>query len=247
MPGDPRKAIKAWYPWAPADYLRDTLHLSELEDLAYRRLLDSYWINQGPLKDDDDRLRRTIRYTPEQWAEVREAMLEYFPIAADGLRHNVRADKEIVEAMARYMRRAKAGSAGGRPRSDDSNAKAMLKPGLDPDKAMETSNDDDDDDPNPLDSFNGKNGSVVVGNGGGYEVVFALAKQVRNAIPEKRRGRRLSEIEGYVAKWIGEGYLTGYILDATKLAVRQATKDGDVITSPKYIEAFFSVLKSREV
>ena len=34
------------------DYVRDTAHLSMLEDAAYRRLLDAYYIREAPLPTD---------------------------------------------------------------------------------------------------------------------------------------------------------------------------------------------------
>jgi len=43
------------------DYLRDTAHLSMLEDGAYRRLIDAYYIRERPLPGE---LREVYRLRP---------------------------------------------------------------------------------------------------------------------------------------------------------------------------------------
>ena len=40
------------------DYARDTAHLTEMEDLAYRRMLDLYYRAEGPLPSSIDEIAR---------------------------------------------------------------------------------------------------------------------------------------------------------------------------------------------
>lgn len=49
-----------YMPWYPAEYLADTAHLTEDEDLAYRRMLDYAWLNNG-LPPDVEEIRLRIR------------------------------------------------------------------------------------------------------------------------------------------------------------------------------------------
>ena len=38
-----------WYKFHLGDYITHTLHLSDAEDLAYRRLLDLYYMSEAPI------------------------------------------------------------------------------------------------------------------------------------------------------------------------------------------------------
>lgn len=90
------RCITNYVPWFPGDYLRDTLHLTWLEDLAYRRLLDIYYSTEKPLPGDEQKLFRMVRanVTEEQTA-VRSVLDAFFSRSQGGLWHNTRADTEI--------------------------------------------------------------------------------------------------------------------------------------------------------
>ncbi len=77
------------------DYLRDTAHLSMLEDAAYRRLLDSYYIRERPLPLDHRECCKLARAVskPERDA-VAYVLREFFWKTDDGY-HQKRADVEI--------------------------------------------------------------------------------------------------------------------------------------------------------
>ena len=83
------------------DYGRKTAHLSLLEHGAYAVLLDHYYGTRKPLPDDMPALYRICRAVDKQeQAAVQRVVTEFFPLGADGLRHNPRADQEIAEAAA---------------------------------------------------------------------------------------------------------------------------------------------------
>lgn len=97
--------------WFEGDYLRDTAHLSNDEDLAYRRLLGAYYSKNSPLPASIERLQNIARVPIEA---VRSVAEEFLPIGPDGLRHNKKADKEIARRnawLADQGRKAKLGSA----------------------------------------------------------------------------------------------------------------------------------------
>lgn len=73
-----------------ADYIADTAHLSAAESGAYLHLLMHYWA-KGGLPDDDRLLSRIARMTPEQWAEAKPLIQDFF---YDGWRHK-RVDDEL--------------------------------------------------------------------------------------------------------------------------------------------------------
>lgn len=77
------------------DYMRDTAHLSLLEDGAYRRLLDAYYVREKPLPLD---LRECCKLARASSKAERDAVAyvlrEFFTLGDDGYRQG-RADKEI--------------------------------------------------------------------------------------------------------------------------------------------------------
>lgn len=68
-----------WYKFYVADWVRDTAHLPDAEDLAYRRLMDLYFLTERPLPLDVAELARRIRL---DWDCV-EPVLEEFFVATD--------------------------------------------------------------------------------------------------------------------------------------------------------------------
>ena len=77
------------------DYMRDTAHLSMLEDGAYRRLLDCYYSRESPLPADLKQVYRLVRAhgKPDQQA-VASVLEEFFTLTEEGWRHR-RCDAEI--------------------------------------------------------------------------------------------------------------------------------------------------------
>jgi uncharacterized protein YdaU (DUF1376 family) len=49
-----------WYKFHVGDYITSTLHLSDAEDLAYRRLLDVYYLSEKPLPLEIEAVARHI-------------------------------------------------------------------------------------------------------------------------------------------------------------------------------------------
>lgn len=77
------------------DYLRDTAHLTMLEDGAYRRLLDAYYIRETPLPAAPREVYRLVRAASKQDREAVDTVLrEFFTEGPDGWRHS-RCDREI--------------------------------------------------------------------------------------------------------------------------------------------------------
>lgn len=77
------------------DYVRDTAHLSMLEDGAYRRLIDAYYIREAPLPLNLREVYRLVRASSKQDREAVETVLrEFFQESSEGWRHS-RCDREI--------------------------------------------------------------------------------------------------------------------------------------------------------
>jgi uncharacterized protein YdaU (DUF1376 family) len=81
-----------YFPHHIGDYASATSHLSNDEDICYRRLLDRYYDTELPLDPDVAMLARKCRVSQE----VVQAILDEFFTMIDGYWHNSRADAEIA-------------------------------------------------------------------------------------------------------------------------------------------------------
>jgi uncharacterized protein YdaU (DUF1376 family) len=80
-----------WYKFHLGDYITHTTHLSDAEDLAYRRLLDLYYMSERPIPLDTESVSRKIRLD----LDITESVLsEFFERTEEGYR-NHRCDAEI--------------------------------------------------------------------------------------------------------------------------------------------------------
>jgi uncharacterized protein YdaU (DUF1376 family) len=107
-----------YYQFNIGDYIKNTLHLSVMEDIAYRRLLDLYYDSEQPIPIDIPKVSRRLRMDCDV---VQSVLDEFFELTEDGYR-NHRADLEILDYQ-EYLAKQKAnGLKGGRPK------KTQVKP-----------------------------------------------------------------------------------------------------------------------
>lgn len=105
--------MSSWYSRYYGDYMRDTGHLSLEEHGAYTILLDHYYATKKPLPSETPALFRICRaFTDSERASVASVLGQFFPVGADGNRHNARADKELNKEEAISRSRANAGAKG---------------------------------------------------------------------------------------------------------------------------------------
>ena len=84
------------YAFHVGDYAAATVHLSDAEDLAYRRLLDAYYAREAALPADVVACCRLARATSPAARKAVDAVLrEFFEMEADGW-HQARCDAEIA-------------------------------------------------------------------------------------------------------------------------------------------------------
>lgn len=107
--------------WYPADYIRDTRHLTTEQHGAYRLLLDECWMREGVLPDDDRFLAKLSGLTAAKWAKAKLEVMSFFVWTPAGWRHK-RVSEELTKASDRYRRRAEAGAKGGRAKSSIATA-----------------------------------------------------------------------------------------------------------------------------
>ena len=85
-----------YYQFNIGDYKSHTEHLSEMEDLTYRRMLDWYYLHEKPFPCDYGEIARLIRMRSHIDC-IAVVLHEFFDVTEDGWIHH-RADKEISKA-----------------------------------------------------------------------------------------------------------------------------------------------------
>ena len=114
-----------FYSFNIGDYMSHTLHLSPMEDLAYRRCLDIYYLHEKPLPEDATEVARLIRM-PEHKPEVVQVLKEFFTHdVGTGYVHK-RTHEEITKYQAKIQAASRAGKASALARSNASSTKVQL-------------------------------------------------------------------------------------------------------------------------
>jgi uncharacterized protein YdaU (DUF1376 family) len=98
-----------YYQFNIGDYASHTRHLSLMEDLAYRRLLDLYYLHEQPINDCLTTVARLIGM--RDYEEEVDAVLNEFFIAGMIGWENIRADKEIAHYQSKIEQASRAGKA----------------------------------------------------------------------------------------------------------------------------------------
>jgi len=96
------------------DYKSHTHHLTVIEDIAFRRLLDHYYLHEAPIKQRD--IARQIGMRDHE-QEVLSVLNEFFISTESGF-VNDRADREIADYHAKKEQASRAGKASAERRSN---------------------------------------------------------------------------------------------------------------------------------
>ena len=106
------------------DYASHTQRLSLLEDLAYRRLLDEYYLHERPLNSGLTSVARQIGMRDYE-DEVQFVLESFFQLTEDGW-INKRADQEIAHYKGKIEQASKAGKASAERRSNGRSTDVQL-------------------------------------------------------------------------------------------------------------------------
>ena len=122
-----------FYSFNIGDYISHTKHLSDMEDLAYRRLLDLYYLHERTLNEDVSLVARKINMK-DNVPEVRVVLEEFFKLEVGKGWINPRADEEIQKYQSKIQSAIRAGKASALARSNASSTMVQ------PNKKQETLN-----------------------------------------------------------------------------------------------------------
>lgn len=121
-----------YYQFCIGDYAKDCRHLSWDEDLAYRRLLDTYYAKEEPLPLERRSIYRLVGAQTDSQREAVDAVLgEFFVQTEDGWR-NQRADSVIQQFHDKSEKASRSahirweGKASEKPSQSKRNANASL-------------------------------------------------------------------------------------------------------------------------
>lgn len=110
-----------WMPLCPADYLKDTRHLSTVEHGAYLLLLMTAWNDGGKLPGDATRLARIAGLDADQWAEVGPVVMAFFQTKGGAFEHG-RVTRELARAGRLIEQKREAGKASAKARAEKANS-----------------------------------------------------------------------------------------------------------------------------
>jgi uncharacterized protein YdaU (DUF1376 family) len=88
-----------YLPYYVADWAHATVHFTLAERGAFISLIEFYW-PPGSLPNDETKLARLLRATPDEWAAVAPAVLGMFE-PLDGELHNAKLDELRAKAAAK--------------------------------------------------------------------------------------------------------------------------------------------------
>jgi uncharacterized protein YdaU (DUF1376 family) len=104
-----------FYPHHIGDYMTATAHLTWLEDVSYRRLLDLYYSREQAIPADVSQAARLVRAVSKEERKAVETVLrEFFEETPEGWKHS-RCEEEISKAKEAAERARANGKKGGRP------------------------------------------------------------------------------------------------------------------------------------
>ena len=122
-----------FYSFNIGDYISHTKHLSDMEDLAYRRLLDLYYLHERTLSEDVTLVARKINMK-DNVPEVRVVLEEFFILEVGKGWINPRADEEIQKYQSKIAQAKRAARASAIARANASSTDVQ------PNKKQETLN-----------------------------------------------------------------------------------------------------------
>lgn len=107
-----------FFPFHPGDYMLRTAHLDPIEDLAYRRLIDLYYVNEEPLQGNPEEISRVIRLR-KNGEQVAAVLQEFFVENTPGVWSHSHCDEVIEQYRLKAKQAVENGKRGGRPKKTE--------------------------------------------------------------------------------------------------------------------------------
>ena len=101
------------------DFMRDTSHLSPVEECFYRRAIDWYYLNEKPFPNDMREVCRLLRAKGKIQVQAVETVFGDFFFEDGNLLKNSRCEKEISAYNSKNNANRENGKTGGRPKKNN--------------------------------------------------------------------------------------------------------------------------------
>ena len=101
------------------DFMRDTSHLSPVEECFYRRAIDWYYLNEKPFPNDLKEVCRLLRAKGKIQVQAVETVFGDFFYEDENLLKNSRCEKEISAYKNKNNANRENGKTGGRPKKNN--------------------------------------------------------------------------------------------------------------------------------
>lgn len=194
------------------DFVRDTAHLSMMEDGAYNRLLDRYYSTEAGIPDAQ-KYRVARAHSKEEKQAVDTVLTEFFSLA-DGVWTKNRVEEEITKAQAKIKAAQENGKRGGRP--PGSKNKTQEKPNGFPLGSENETQEKAHQAPDTRHQTPGSNQQAAETLGGDAAAIHARAIQL--AILLRNRGAALQASDPRVQEWAASGVSDAQALMALEVA-----------------------------
>ncbi len=110
-----------YYGFNIGDYRRDTYHLTMVEHGIYRTLIDSYYLDEKPIPNDNRAVMRRLGLGSDMEPTLVNILNDFFILTETGWHHK-RIDADIDAYRQMKQRNKSNGSKGGRPKSQEVHA-----------------------------------------------------------------------------------------------------------------------------
>lgn len=119
MKGVPVAEKNQWYKYHPLDFYHDTAGMTLEQIGAYQMVLNLIYMRQGPVEDNDAFIAGHLRISTRKWRTFKKALLEAGKLTLNGGQlTNVRAKKEIENALKTSRKHREHGAKGARTRAE---------------------------------------------------------------------------------------------------------------------------------
>ena len=217
-----------FYQFNIGDYIKHTSHLTPLEDITYRRLLDLYYDTEAPITQNNPAVSRRLR-DPEEGVEI--ILNEFFTLTENGW-VNARADAEIAAYHAFNEKQKANGIKGGRPKKTQNNpGLSQAEPKITLNRNQKPENNKQYKEPTPDGDVPQKPAKKPTSKKTPIPADFAISDSVRKWATEKGHTRLDEHFERFVGSCQAKGYLyadwdaalrNAITADWAKLATAQA-------------------------
>jgi len=202
------------------DFMRDTAHLSPVEECFYRRALDWYYVNEKPLPLELNQVHRYLRAnTKTDKQAVSTVLSDFFKKTASGFVHS-RCEIELEKFRCKKDASKENGKLGGRPKKNNDLQNLGVSDGLELGLNLKTQNN--------LNQEPRTNNQEPVTN------IYSGAEESAQNPKPKRITKKQKAINALVEMGVGEKFAEAVIekrkgSEFTELAIEEINLQADAV------------------